>query len=122
MLRLVLRAQAVFYVLGGLWPLLHLDSFERVTGPKVDDWLVRTVGLLTAVIGGTLWAGAAAPVPSRAIVFLAAGTAASFAAIDIRYALIDRIRDIYLLDAAAELCLVVLVLVGALRTYAHRDP
>jgi uncharacterized membrane protein YhhN len=33
---------------GGLWPLVHLDSFEMVFGPKVDRWLVKTVsGLLT---------------------------------------------------------------------------
>jgi hypothetical protein len=35
--------------LGGLWPLVHLSSFEAVLGPKTDRWLVKTVcGLLIA--------------------------------------------------------------------------
>src|SRR4051794_41935238 len=50
----VLRAQGAYYTLTGLWPLVHMASFEAVTGPKTDDWLVRMVGLLAAVIGATL--------------------------------------------------------------------
>jgi hypothetical protein len=36
--------QAGYYCLTGVWPLLHMASFEAVTGPKVDDWLVKMVG------------------------------------------------------------------------------
>ncbi len=46
--------QGVFYVLTGIWPLLSIRTFERVTGPKVDRWLVKTVGVLVTVIGGVL--------------------------------------------------------------------
>ncbi|MDX3225170.1 hypothetical protein [Streptomyces sp. ME19-01-6] len=47
------RAQGVFNVASGAWPLLHLPSFECVFGPKrkkrEQDWLVRTVaGLLVS--------------------------------------------------------------------------
>ena len=80
MLRLVLRAQAAFYVLTGTWPLINLESFEWVTGPKTDDWLVYTVGLLIVAIGLTLWVGARSARPDPAIVVLAAATAASPAA------------------------------------------
>ena len=41
------RAHGVANVVGGLWPLLHISSFEMVFGPKTDRWLVKTVaGLL----------------------------------------------------------------------------
>jgi hypothetical protein len=50
----LLGFQAAYYCLTGIWPLLHLASFEAVTGPKTDDWLVKMVGLLAAVIGATL--------------------------------------------------------------------
>src|SRR5438874_8318552 len=43
-------AQGAYYVVSGVWPLLNMDSFEMVTGPKMDRWLVRTVGLLISVI------------------------------------------------------------------------
>ena len=50
----VVTLQATYYILTGLWPLVHFSSFELVTGPKTDDWLVRMVGLLVVLIGVTL--------------------------------------------------------------------
>ena len=108
--RSVLQLQGAYYVATGLWPIIHLTSFEAITGPKVDDWLVRMVGLLAAVIGSTLLM--AAPQGSRTIEIpvLAIGSAAAFAAIDTWYALRGRIASIYLADAAAQLVLVFLLL------------
>jgi hypothetical protein len=114
-LRIVLRIQAAFYVMTGLWPLINLESFERITGPKTDDWLVYTVGLLLAAIGLTLWIGTRGERPNGAVVFLGAATASSLATIDLTYALSGRISSIYLLDAAGEIALLVLIIVSALR-------
>lgn len=41
-------------MMGGLWPLLHLSSFEAVTGAKVDDFLVRSVAGILVWTGGLL--------------------------------------------------------------------
>ena len=38
-------AQGVYFAATGVWPLIDMRSFERVTGPKADKWLVRTVGV-----------------------------------------------------------------------------
>ena len=46
--------QAAYYVGTGLWSLVHRRSFERVTGPKREYWLVRTVGALAVAIGAAL--------------------------------------------------------------------
>jgi hypothetical protein len=115
LLRVILRVQAAFYVLTGVWPLISVESFEWITGPKTDDWLVHTVGLLLMGIGLTLWVGARAAKPDSAIVLLAAATAASLAAIDLTYALSGRISAIYLLDAAVEVLLLLAIIAGALR-------
>ena len=41
-----------------------MRSFEAVTGPNRDEWLVKTVGALVGVLGGgLLWAGARGRVP-----------------------------------------------------------
>ncbi len=120
MLRIVLRIQAAIYVSTGVWPLINLASFEQVTGPKTDDWLVYTVGLLLAAIGVTLWLGARGERPNGAFVFLAAATAASLAVIDLTYALSGRISSIYLLDAAGEIVLLAAILAGALRLRSGR--
>lgn len=103
--------QAGYYLLTGLWPLVHLPSFEAVTGPKTDDWLVRVVGVLVLVIGGTLGLGAvrlrrALPSPEL-LLTLALATAAAFILIDVGFVLAGTIGTIYLADAAVEAGLVV---------------
>jgi len=110
------RIQGVYYVLTGVWPLASMPTFEAVTGPKTDDWLVRMVGLLAAVIGGVLLLAIRAGRVTREVLLLAAGTAASFAAIDIVYASGGRISPIYLADAVVELGL------GAAAALALRGP
>lgn len=97
--------QGVFYALTGLWPLVSMSTFVAVTGPKVDLWLVRTVGILILVVGATLLMGARRRRIGPELVFLAVGCAVGLAAIDLVYALADRIWDVYLLDAAAEIAL-----------------
>jgi hypothetical protein len=100
----LLGLQAGYYALAGLWPLVHLPSFEAVTGPKIDDWLVHMVGLLAAAIALPL--GLAA-MQNRGrtpeVVVLAVAAALAFAAIDLWYGLSGRISPIYLADAAVEL-------------------
>ena len=97
--------QGIFYVATGVWPLVSMATFVAVTGPKVDLWLVRAVGILVAVVGGALLIGARRRRIGPELVFLAVGCAAGLAAIDLFYALADRIWDIYLLDAAVEIAL-----------------
>jgi hypothetical protein len=120
-LRVALHGQAAYYVLAGLWPLISLDAFERVTGPKTDEWLVYMVGLLAVAVGLTLGVGARPARPAGAIVVLAAGSASSFAWIDLRYALSGRIEPIYLLDAGVEVGLLLALLVGWLQVRRTGD-
>lgn len=102
------RAHGLFNVVGGLWPLLGMRSFERVSGPKVDRWLVQTVAALMVSNGVTQLAAASSPEGVRLARLLGLGTAGVLAGIDLRYAPAGRISKVYLLDAAAELGWVVL--------------
>jgi hypothetical protein len=96
-------AQGVFYVATGLWPLVHLKSFEAVTGPKVDRWLVRTVSGLITVVGAALIAGACEQRrSSRTLAVLGIGSALALGVSDVIYASRGRISKIYYADAAAE--------------------
>ena len=102
------RAQGVFYLLTGLWAIVHLPSFEAVTGPKTDDWLVKTVGVLVTVIGGVLVLAARRQRVTAEIALLAAGSALGLAGIDLVDALSGVISPIYLLDAAVEIVIALL--------------
>lgn len=100
------RAQGAFYIATGIWPLIHLKSFEAITGPKPEGWLVKTVGCLISVIGGGIFAAARGKRITPEIRAIAMGSAASLALVDVIYVAKRRISPVYLLDAMAELGLI----------------
>jgi hypothetical protein len=99
-----LLSQGLYYVVTGLWPFVHLRSFEAITGPKRETWLVRTVGALAAAIGVTLLRGSRRS--SRDAKTLSITSALAFAAIDVAYVARRRISPVYLADAALEVAFV----------------
>jgi hypothetical protein len=94
--------QGLFYVTTGLWPIVHLRSFEAVTGPKYDKWLARTLGGLVTAVGAALIAGAFELRPSRSLRLLGIGSAVALGLADVVYAARGRISKVYLGDALAE--------------------
>ena len=112
--RFTAYTQAAFYVTTGVWPLLDMRTFQKVTGPKTDQWLVKTVGACLAVVGGVVGLAASRNRVTPEIALLGAGTAAALTGIDLVYVAKRRISPIYLLDAAAETALIALwALAGA---------
>ena len=98
--------QGGYYLLTGVWSLVSPGTFQAVTGPKQDYWLVRTVGVLVGVIGAVLTMAGLRQQTTREVPVLAIGSAAGLAAIDTVYAGQGRISKVYLLDAIVELALV----------------
>ena len=94
--------QGAFYTATGVWPIAHLGSFEAVTGPKPEGWLVKTVGGLIGVAGAALASAGLRRRVTPEIALLGAGCAAVLAAIDVVYVARRRISPVYLLDAVAE--------------------
>jgi hypothetical protein len=105
-LRAVCWAQGAYYVVTGAWPLLHIDSFQVVTGPKEDLWLVNTVGWFLIVVGAVLLLAAFRRAVGPETVVLGLGSAVLLAAVDIVYATREIISAIYLLDAVVEIAFV----------------
>jgi hypothetical protein len=106
--RLLALAHGLYYAATGLWPWISLPTFEAVTGPKTDHWLVLTVGALVLAIAVALLDAARRDRPLEAWV-LGIASAAAFLAVDVLFAGIERIvSPVYLLDAAPEAALVVL--------------
>jgi hypothetical protein len=95
-------AHGLFNVVGGLWPLVHLRSFEWVFGPKTDVWLQMTTGGLLASAGVAQLAAAPAPQGPVQARRIGLGTAITLLAVDLIYVPKGRIRPTYLLDAAMQ--------------------
>jgi hypothetical protein len=85
-----------------------MKSFEMVTGPKTDIWLVRTVGVLVMVIGGVLILSGFRRKVFLEIRVLAIGSALGLVGIEIFHVLAGKISKIYLLDTLMEVIFVIL--------------
>ncbi len=94
--------QGVFYAVFGLWPLVNISTFQALTGPKADLWLVKIVGLLLAVDGLIMLAARLRRRMPLEIALLGAASALVLGAADVVYVLEGTICWIYLLDAVAE--------------------
>ena len=103
----VFLGQGLYYFITGLWALLSMRTFEKVTGPKTDHWLVRTIGLMLVVIGLALITGGVRKTITPEMAVLGVGTAGALLGIDVFNVSIKKIPRIYLLDAVAELVLIV---------------
>jgi hypothetical protein len=116
---LVSLGQGLFYLVTGMWPLVSIRSFEMVTGPKADRWLVKTAGVLITVIGATLTLAGARRAVTPELRLLAVGSALGLTGIDVVYVRRGRISKVYLLDAIAELALVATWVFASVRERAR---
>jgi len=99
----VALAQSAYYGITGIWPLLSRRSFEAVTGPKDDWWLVETFSLTLLPIAAALAVAAARDEDvSPEAALLGAGAAGVLAGTDVAIALRRVGRPTYLLDALAS--------------------
>jgi hypothetical protein len=103
MKKVTLLTQSTYYLLTGIWPVIHLRSFMAVTGPKTDIWLVKMVALLTIAVGIQMLADLNT---KQSSLRLPVAAALSFLVIDTYYALKGMISKIYLGDAAVQLVFV----------------
>ena len=94
--------QGAYYLVSGAWSVVHIDSFQKLTGRKTDLWLVKTVGLLLVAIGGGLIVAGATRQFAPGLVFIAMASAAALLAIELVYFLKRVISAIYLADALVE--------------------
>jgi hypothetical protein len=101
----LLLTQGLYYLLTGIWALVSIRTFQMVTGPKTDVWLVKTVGVLVTVIGSVLVLARQNKQAGPEIAVLAGGSAIGLAGIDLVYVVRGRISVIYLADALLELLL-----------------
>lgn len=91
--------QSVYYTVTGIWPLIEIRSFQAITGPKTDLWLVKTVGIAVAAIGAAIGVAGRRGAITPETVQLATSAALGLAAVESSYALRGRISKVYLVDA-----------------------
>jgi hypothetical protein len=109
--RVTLTLLALYYIATGLWPIVDVGSFQKITGPKSDLWLVKCTGGLVAAVGVALICSLFEPQLPFTIIALAAAVAVTLTIVDIVYVVKGVISPIYIADACIEaLLLAALVL------------
>lgn len=104
--RFVVWVQGTYYMLMGLWPLLNAGSFVNSGAPKIDIWLVKTVGTLLIVSGFVLVLAAYRRRVSMEIAVLGMGNALALLITEMVYVFRGIISPIYILDALVEILLI----------------
>lgn len=98
--RKLAAGHAAYYVVTGAWAVLDRTSFERVTGPKHDYWLVRLVGGLAVAVGASLGAAVVTGRRSRDDTTLAFATSLAFVVADVHAA--RTVSRVYLGDVVVH--------------------
>ena len=98
--------QGLYYVATGVWPLVHIESFLKVTGPKTDLWLVHAFSLIVAVVGAVFLVAAWRRRVPLEVATLAIGMALALTGIDLVFVLRRDIGPIYLVDAMIQVGLI----------------
>lgn len=98
----VAKLQGVFNIVGGIWPIVSLRSFEWVYGPKEEDWLQKTSGGLLLASGIALLLTEGSEASLRMARRIGVGVALTYLTIDLIYIPKGRIRKTYIQDAICE--------------------
>jgi hypothetical protein len=107
----ILIFMGIYYLVSALWPLIHISSFEAVTGRKRNHWLVYTVASLLLVSSVVyLYTGLKSTALPIETMILFVGNALALTIIDIVFVFLHKIRKIYLLDASVEMLLIILLM------------
>ena len=91
---------APYLVATGVWSLAHRRSFEHVTGPKEDYWLVQTVGALAIAIGASLGVATRRRAPKPETIVLGSASCIAFGLASVRASQTE--SRVYLGDALLE--------------------
>lgn len=119
-LRWLIHVQSAYYAVMAVWPLLDINSFQIVTGPKTDLWLVVTVSWLLLATAITLETALNAVGSALTAAVLGLSNALVLAGIDLYYTHLKMISPIYRLDACIELVLTFVWLVLLARSERWR--
>jgi hypothetical protein len=95
--------QGLYYLVTGVWPLISIRTFQMVSGPKRDLWLVKTAGTLIGVIGAALALGGWRRRVTPELSVLGIGSAVGIGCIDIVYVRRGVIWPVYLAEAFVEI-------------------
>lgn len=100
--------QGMYFLITAVWPLIDMTSFMAVTGPKVDQWLVRTVSML--LIPYTyicFWVAFHSEAVSKLLITVMTLTGLGLALVELIHYMNGTIKWVYAADAILQIIFVI---------------
>lgn len=109
-MKTILSFFSFYYFITGLWPFIHYGSFERITGPKKEKWLVYTVSSLIVITSLVVFRSLKEEnFLNPTILMLVIGNATALIVIDVLFSYKKIISKVYLLDAFVQIIFLILI-------------
>ncbi len=99
----VALVQDIYFLVTGIWPVISMNTFIKITGPRMDLWLVKTVGLILATIGAVLIYPKSTDNINPPVILPGVGSALSLTLAEFIYVIKGVISPVYLADAFVEI-------------------
>src|SRR5687768_3239458 len=103
----LLWIQGIYTLITAVWPLLHIESFVKVTGPKTDIWPVKTVAVLLVAISVCFISNIFIKTNKLPVILLALTSCIGLICIDFYYTSNDVISWVYMLDGILQIIFMV---------------
>ncbi len=120
--RLVMIAQGAYYILAGLWPIVHFSSFSSVVAMQVNPFQAQSFGAVLVVVGGSLVEAARREPPGQFPTLLGAAVAGAIAIVSMVW--LPRIVGAsgLWIDLVVEVAIAIALVVLYPRTQSERSP
>lgn len=119
-IKTILLIQGFYLTLTAVWPLVSMQSFLQVTGPKYDLWLVNTVSLLLLPVGLLLLVKAICFTGVWDSLFIVGLlNAAALAIADFYFGLKGIVSPVYLVDGLCQLGFVLAWSIAIFKYHIH---
>lgn len=100
--RYLIIGHGLYLLVGGLWPLLYMQGFEAVTGPKVEHFLVRSIALILLLTAANLFTQLDKPRVEQSATVMAAGVSLILGLVGIISAAGGWVWPIYFIDGGVH--------------------
>jgi hypothetical protein len=97
----------LYLLITAIWPLIDIESFMRVTGPKTDIWLVKTVAVLLIPVSICILFPLFSRINPILSILVSLLCTAGLAAIDFYYTSTETISNVYRYDGFLQVILFV---------------
>jgi hypothetical protein len=100
--RTLLLIQAIYTLVTAIWPILHIESFMIITGPKTDIWLVKTVSVLLIALSVSWLLALRYRWDHRPVLASLFASSTGLVIVELWYVAMNEISMVYLLDAGLQ--------------------